>query len=84
MCICISQASKYAIFDPTKEMTYIPISPDKKTAGKAAIDVLGARLGKSGGALVQQWLVILFGNIMQGTPIVSILFCGVVANWIGA
>ena len=34
--------------------------------GKAAIDVLGARLGKSGGALGQQALVMAFGGIMKG------------------
>ena len=38
----------------------------------------GARLGKSGGALVQQLLVLLFGSILQGAPLVAGIFA-----WIG-
>lgn len=79
----LSKATKYAIFDPTKEMTYIPLDVQSKTQGKAAIDVLGARVGKSGGALVQQVLVLLFGSILQGAPLVALLFYVVVFAWIG-
>jgi ATP:ADP antiporter, AAA family len=46
-------------------------------------EVLGARMGKSGGALIQQVLVLISGNIMRGAPIVAVLFYAVIATWIG-
>lgn len=66
----MSKASKYSMFDPTKEMAYIPLDAEVKLKGKAAIDVVGARLGKSGGALSQQLLLILFNasSIVQVAP----------------
>lgn len=48
------QATKYALFDPTTQMAYIPLDEESKSKGKAAIDVLGSRVGKSVGALLLQ------------------------------
>jgi len=78
----LSKAIKYALFDPTKEMAYIPLDQESKVKGKAAIDVLAARIGKSGGALVQQIIVIIFGNIMNGASAVAAIFFFTIACWI--
>jgi AAA family ATP:ADP antiporter len=80
----LSKTSKYALFDPTTQMAYIPLDQESKVKGKAAIDVLGSRIGKSGGSLIQQGLVFLFGNIISAAPIVGVIFYSVLFGWIGA
>lgn len=80
----LSKTSKYALFDPTTQMAYIPLDEESKIKGKAAIDVLGSRIGKSGGSLIQQGLVFVFGNIINASPIVAVIYYTVLLTWIGA
>lgn len=80
----LSKTAKYALFDPTTQMAYIPLDEESKVKGKAAIDVLGSRMGKSGGSLIQQGLVFLFGNILNAAPAVFILYNGVLLTWLSA
>ena len=47
------------------------------------MNTAGARLGKSGAALVQQMLVIAFGSIVQGAPLLALLFYVVIFVWTG-
>lgn len=46
-----TKATKYASFDPAKEMAYLPLSSEEKYKSKAAVDIVGARFGKGGAAL---------------------------------
>jgi AAA family ATP:ADP antiporter len=78
----LSKTSKYALFDPTTQMAYIPLDQESKVKGKAAIDVLGSRLGKSGGSIAQQGLIFLFGNILNAAPAVAVVFYFVLFCWL--
>jgi AAA family ATP:ADP antiporter len=77
----ISKTTKYALFDPTTQMAYIPLDEESKVKGKAAIEVLGSRIGKSGGSLIQQVLVLMFGNIISAAPILAVLYYAVLGWW---
>lgn len=84
--IISSKVTKYSLFDPCKEMAYIPMGPEAKVKGKAAVDVLGARLGRGIGSASQQALVMLVGNgsIINCAPSLGVAYAITIGFWVRA
>lgn len=84
--VVVSKAIKYILFDSTKEMAYIPLDDELKTKGKAAVDVIGGRAGKAGGAFVQNMLLIAFAtkDVLSIAPITFGVFAVVTVAWLYA
>jgi len=81
----LTKGTKYSLFDPTKEMSYIPLDQELKVKGKAAVDVIGGRLGKSGGGFVQVVLLTLTaGTQLSISPHLFGIIVVVCLAWAGA
>lgn len=78
----ISRAAKYTLFDSTKEMAFIPLSQECKVKGKAAIDGVCSRLGKSTGSFIHLTLLMFFSTIPNCAPFVAVILFGVILAWI--
>ena len=58
--------------------------PVLQTKGKAAIDVVCNPLGKSGGSLIQQVMIVSFGSLATSTPYLGVILLIIVLTWMGA
>lgn len=80
----LSRAAKYTVFDATKEMAFVPLSSESKVKGKAVVDGMCSRLGKSGGSLIHQSLLLSFSTITASAPYVAAFLLTSIVVWMVA
>jgi AAA family ATP:ADP antiporter len=82
--VLLSKSAKYSFFDPSKEMSFIPLEDDLRVSGKAAADGVGARLGKSAGGLIQIGLFTIFPASTQHSiaPFLGLIVVVLTGVWL--
>jgi AAA family ATP:ADP antiporter len=79
----ISKSTKYSLFDSTKELAYITLPLELRTKGKAAVDIIGAKFGKSLGAIIQSVaFTIIPGSSFESFYVyLALIFTTVILIW---
>jgi len=76
------KGAKYALFDPCKEIAYIPMDQETKTRGKATIEILSAPVGKSGSNCILQIFIVVLGSLESSAKFIGILYMITGTAWI--
>ncbi|USE36739.1 NTP/NDP exchange transporter [Endozoicomonas sp. SCSIO W0465] len=83
-CHALGKSAKYTLFDATKEITFVPLDAERKYKGKAAIELVVSRVGKSGSSFFQQILITLFGSLSLAMSWLAGAFILAIALWLVA
>lgn len=76
----LAKGSKYSIWDTSREMLYIPLDGELRTKGKAAVDVISPKIGKSASGLVQSVIFTIlptatYNSISSSLMMIFIVVC---------
>lgn len=86
MQIILAKSFKYSLFDLSKEMTFIPLDQELRTNGKAAVDIISNRIGKSGGSLIMLALLTIMphATLISLSAYLFVIFIIVLLLWLHA
>ena len=82
----LAKGAKYSVWDSTREMLYIPLDNELKTKGKAAVDVVSSKIGKSMSGFIQAFLFTIFpfATYDEISPLMMVFFVITTIAWIMA
>jgi len=79
----LSKSSKYSLFDSTKEMAYIPLSIELKTKGKATVEIMGTKIGKSLVSIIHFVAFTIPGVSFKNIyPFLMVVFVFIIIIWL--
>ncbi|MBL3285163.1 NTP/NDP exchange transporter Tlc5 [Rickettsiales endosymbiont of Paramecium tredecaurelia] len=58
----LAKGAKYSVWDSSREMLYIPLDEELKTKGKASVDLISSKIGKSTSGLLQSIVFTVLPN----------------------
>lgn len=65
-------------------MVYIEMTKEEKTKGKAAVDLMGSQIGKSGASLSLQAIFLVAGGLGGALPVIGGVYLVMCFVWLGA
>ncbi len=79
-----SRSIKHSLFDPLKEIVFIPLHDELKTKGKAFVEIIGVRVGRGIGSFIQQALLMSFVSfsLLDLSPVIFIIFLICILCWL--
>ncbi len=84
LCHALGKSARYTLFDATKEIAFVPLDAERKYKGKAAIELVVSRVGKSGSSIFQQVLIALFGTLSLAMSWLTGAFVVAIVLWVYA
>lgn len=78
---CLGRSAKYTVYDCTQQMAFIPLAAESRIKGKAAIDGIGSRLGKSTSSLIMQFLLITCATSIGSSPYILMIMAIIMVVW---